>query len=90
MEAFAVGRICEEHGKPFHTARAISDAADEEFPTELFGIIRPSGNLSIMRLAGAVLKKPTLVKPLYRLWKNSRKAKEGLRLITRRLVEKLA
>jgi len=90
MEAFAVGRVCEEHGIPFHTARSISDAADEEFPKELNGIILPNGDLSMKRLIWAMMKKPTLVKPLYRLWKNSRKAKEGLRLITRRLVEKLA
>jgi nucleoside phosphorylase len=90
MEAFYVGKVCKDHGKFFITARAISDAADETFPNELNGIIKPNGDLSMKRLAWAVLKKPTLVGPLVRLWKNSRKAKEGLRLITRRLVEKLA
>jgi nucleoside phosphorylase len=90
MEAFPLAKACEAHGIPFHTARSISDAADEEFPKELNGVILPFGDLSIKRLIWAVMKKPTLVKPLYRLWKNNRKAKDGLRLITRRLVEALA
>jgi hypothetical protein len=90
MEASDLALACDFQCIPFHTARAISDAADETFPEELNGIILSSGDLSMKRLAWAVLKKPTLVGPLFRLWKNSRKAKDGLRLIVRRLVEKLA
>jgi hypothetical protein len=90
MEANDLALTCDLHCIPFHTARSISDAADETFPKELNGIIKPNGDLSMSRLAWAVIKKPTLVGPLFRLWKNSRKAKEGLRLITRRLIEKLA
>lgn len=90
MEAKDLALACEFQGIPFHTARAISDGADEALPKELAAVILPSGDLSMMRLAWSVMKKPTLVVALYRLWKNSRKAKEGLRLITRRLVEKLA
>ena len=90
MEAFEVGRVCEDFGKPFHTARSISDAADEPFPKELLGVIRPTGDLSTGRLALAVAMKPALVRPLYRLWKNSRRAKAGLRDLAQRLVKALS
>jgi nucleoside phosphorylase len=90
MEAFQLARLCQSNGKPFHTARAISDAADDLFPKDLNGVILPSGELSKTRLAWAVIRNPTtLIRPLFRLWGNSREAERGLRLIVCRLVESL-
>jgi hypothetical protein len=90
MEAYGLAKVCQVYGKSFHTARAISDDASDAFPKELNGILLPSGDLSIWRLVVAMLKKPTLLRPLLRLWNNSKRAKTSLRLITRRLVEQLA
>jgi nucleoside phosphorylase len=90
MEAFELASVCQALGKPFHTARSISDAADEAFPMELSGIIKPSGSLSLGRLAWAVLKKPSLIGPLSRLRRGSVKVEDGLRRIVQRLVESAA
>jgi len=89
MEAFEVGKVCEAHGKSWMTARAISDASNEAFPKELGGIVKPSGDLSLLSLGVAVVKTPSLVVPLYRLYGNSRKAKQGLQYIVLKLVKVL-
>jgi adenosylhomocysteine nucleosidase len=90
MEAYDLACLCRVRGIAFHTARAISDGADEAIPRELEGVVLPSGDMSMKKLCWALLKKPSLISTLNPLWRNSKKAKEGLRLITRRLVEKLA
>jgi len=90
MEAFELGVVCEEFGKPFHVARSISDASNDVIPIEFAGIVTTSGDLSIKRLAGALLKKPSLVRSLMRLWENSGLAKERLHDIVQRLVNALA
>jgi len=90
MEAFDLGAVCGELGRPSHVARAISDSSFEAIPIEFAGIIKASGDLSIGSLSLAVLKKPMLAGSLIRLWNNSFLAKHRLREIVYRLVKALS
>jgi adenosylhomocysteine nucleosidase len=72
MESLAVGRVAAERGTPFLSVRIISDAVDDLLPSEVGNLLNQNtlaGRLGAV--AGALLRRPSSVKDLYRLKENA-------------------
>ena len=58
--------------------RAISDTADEDLPIDFDEVVNDSGELSMTRLAGQIMRKPTVIPGLIRLGRRSGEAAKRL------------
>jgi len=79
METFAVAEACRREGIPFLSVRVISDTVDETLPPDLHNLISqqsPAGKLGAV--AGALWRRPSSVKDMYRLRENALMASERL------------
>jgi adenosylhomocysteine nucleosidase len=77
METAAVARRCAAAGVPFGCLRAISDDVETPLSPALLGVLR-GGRVGLLRLAGAVLRRPALVGELVRLERHTRRAAAAL------------
>jgi nucleoside phosphorylase len=77
MESAAAARLCQEHHVPFACLRAISDDWNTALSPHLVGLLR-RGRVSTLRLAGMVLRHPSLIRELIRLARTTRKAAKQL------------
>jgi nucleoside phosphorylase len=78
MESGVIARLCREHGVPFGCVRVISDALRTPLSPALLALV--SGErLSPLRVAGTALSSPALVKELWRLARDTRRAADQLR-----------
>jgi nucleoside phosphorylase len=58
--------------------RAISDAADEDLPLDFDTVVNEDGDLSVARLAGQIIRKPSAIPGLVRLGRQSGEAAKKL------------
>jgi adenosylhomocysteine nucleosidase len=58
--------------------RAISDAVDEDLPLDFDRVVTDSGDLSVARLAGQIIREPSVIPGLIRLGRRSGQAAERL------------
>lgn len=58
--------------------RAVSDAADEDLPLDFDQALNDEGDLSVARLAGQIIRKPSAIPDLVRLGKRSGEAAKRL------------
>jgi hypothetical protein len=58
--------------------RAISDAADEDLPLDFDTVVNEDGDLSVARLAGQIIRRPSAIPGLVRLGKRSEEAAKRL------------
>jgi adenosylhomocysteine nucleosidase len=58
--------------------RAISDSADEDLPLDFNAVVTEDGQLSVARLAGEIIRKPTAIPGLVRLGRRSSEAARRL------------
>jgi adenosylhomocysteine nucleosidase len=79
MESATVARRCEEHGLSWLCLRAVSDDAGTLLPAELASVLA-GGQVAPLRLAAAVLRRPGLVRHLWRLARDTRLAAQSLAL----------
>jgi nucleoside phosphorylase len=86
METAVGARLCRRHGVPFGCLRVISDDLSTPLSPRLADLLR-HGRVSPPRLAGALLRRPTLAFELWRLAGQTRKAAEQLSLGLGRLLE---
>jgi nucleoside phosphorylase len=70
--------------------RAISDASDEDMPIDFNRVVSNEGDVSIPKVLGEVLKRPTSLPSLVRFGRQSRAAAEKLAIVLDRYVETLA
>jgi len=77
MESSAAAQFCQWHGIPFGCLRAISDSWSAPLSPRLVGLLR-GGRVAAGALLGALLKQPSLVKELWRLARDTRRAAEAL------------
>lgn len=73
MEAAAVAEVCQARGVPFAAVKSVCDPADVALPAELADIA-PDGRVRGGRLLAAVARRPSLVRELMRLDRDSRRA----------------
>lgn len=68
MESQAVAAACHAHGVRFLAVRIVSDAVDDELPPEVNNLVKqPTAAGKLGALAGALFKRPSAIKDLYRL-----------------------
>jgi adenosylhomocysteine nucleosidase len=70
--------------------RAISDSSDEEMPIDFNRVVNKAGDVSIPRVLGEVLKRPTSLPSLMRFGRQSRAVAESLARFLDRYVQCLA
>ena len=89
MESYAVASICQEHGMPFFTVRAVSDAFDTD-PSQLFRTIADQNyNIRLPAVIFAVISKPSFLSQLFTLAKGASTAGKSLATTIFTIVEKL-
>lgn len=79
MESFAVAATCRERGVPFLAVRIVSDAVDDELPPEIEHLLKQkslAGKLGAA--AGAVFKRFSAAKDLWKLREDALKASDRL------------
>ena len=74
MESHAFASCAETAGLSWAIVRGVSDGADETLPTELAGFVDARGETSILRVLGAIVRRPSLVPALMRIGRASRVA----------------
>ena len=78
MESSVIRAICRERGIPGATVRVISDVAGQDLPLDFNAVMGPDGNISMAKLAGALLKSPGKVPRLLELRRDTRLAARRL------------
>jgi len=79
MESFAVAQKCRELGVPFLGIRIISDAVDDDLPPEIENLLAQKSLAGkIGAAAGAVLKRFSAAKDLWKLREDALKASDRL------------
>lgn len=71
METASVARWCNQHGILFGAVRAVSDELQRGLPAALARVLH-DGRVSPPRLAAALLRRPALLRDLYRLAQDTR------------------
>jgi len=66
MESGVIRELCRQRGIPSATVRVVSDDAGQDLPMDFNKIAGADGNMSYLRLAGALVKSPGLVPKLMR------------------------
>ena len=74
MESHAFASCAETAGLRWAIVRGVSDGADEMLPAELAGFVDARGETSILRVLGAIVRRPSLVPALMRIGRASRVA----------------
>lgn len=77
METALVARICTEHRTPFGCLRVISDAVDRRVPPQMVRCFEGS-RLSVWRLLGQLGRSPGLIKDLWWMARDARRASAAL------------
>jgi len=79
METFAVAAACRQHGIPFLAIRIISDAVDDELPPEIEHLLKQKSLVGKLgAAAGAMLKRFSAAKDLWKLREDALKASDRL------------
>jgi adenosylhomocysteine nucleosidase len=90
MESFAVVETCRKVGVPCLAIRVISDAVDDELPPEIEHLLKQkslAGKLGAA--AGAVMKRFSAAKDLWKLREDALKASDRLARFSVGVVEQL-
>jgi len=77
MESAAAARLCQQHNVPFACLRVISDDQNTPLSPHLVELLR-HGRVSVPRLVGKVMRHPQLIRQLWALAGNTRRAARRL------------
>jgi adenosylhomocysteine nucleosidase len=90
METFAVAQVCREQGVPLAAIRIISDAVDDELPPEIEVLLAQKSLAGKLGAAtGALLKRFSAAKDLWKLREDALKASDRLAKFLARVLEQL-
>jgi adenosylhomocysteine nucleosidase len=78
MESLAVAQVCQQTGTRFMAVRAISDDLSHDLPPEVMSVFGGTGSLRAGAIAGALLKRPSSMKDMWRLRENAQHASQKL------------
>ena len=67
METYGVAQVCQEQQVRFLAVRTISDDLSEDLPAEVLSYLGGTGSIRAGALAGALWKRPSHAKELWRL-----------------------
>ncbi len=83
MESHAVARVAAELGVPFVVVRAVSDPANQDVPSWVLRCVTSEGDVNIMALMLALVRRPWALPDLIRLARESKLAFASLRGVAR-------
>ena len=89
METYFLARLSKEMGLPFLALRAITDRAHEEIPVELLRVTDESGKYRLSLAIRLILRRPQIIKHIFRIGMNARIASINLSHAVRSLIEVL-
>lgn len=89
MESLAVAQVGVETSTRFMSVRAISDDLSEDLPPEILSIIGSTGSMRVGAALGALWKRPSSAKDMWRLRENAMKAADSLAEFLDGVVEQL-
>lgn len=72
MESLAVVEACQDAQIPIHVVRAISDGVDDSLPSEIGSLLDSAGNPRMFNAARLILRRPTLLRELLALSRQSK------------------
>jgi adenosylhomocysteine nucleosidase len=78
MESQAVAQVCEQTKTRFMAVRVISDDLSHDLPPEVMSVFGGTGSLRAGAIAGALLKRPSSAKDMWRLRENAQHASAKL------------
>jgi nucleoside phosphorylase len=90
MESDVIMARCRKSGIPCATVRVIADPAGEDLPVDFNRLMTTGGALLPLRLLGALVRSPSAVPRLIRLWKQSRNAARNLADVLLRIERQLS
>lgn len=91
MESFAVAQVCSAAGVRLMAIRVISDGVDDQLPRELDNLVQQKTMAAKLgAAAGAVLKRPSSVKDMWKLQQDAIKASERLAKFLSSILPQLA
>lgn len=90
LESLSVARTCAAAKTRFLAIRAISDDLSEDLPPEVLSVYGGSGTLRAGAIAGAVWKRPSSVKDMWRLRERAVLASENLSTFLQMILPTLA
>jgi adenosylhomocysteine nucleosidase len=91
MESLAVAQTCSQHNTPFLAIRIVSDAANDTLPAEVTNLVSQkslAGQLGA--LTGALFKRPSSIKDIYKLKEDALLASDKLAKFLESIAPKLA
>jgi adenosylhomocysteine nucleosidase len=90
METFAIAQVCREQGVPLLAIRIVSDAVDDELPPEIEHLLKQKSLAAkVGAAAGAILKRFSAAKDLWKLREDALKASDRLAKFLVGVVEQL-
>lgn len=78
METAHIGSVCDEFGVGWSSLRTISDTIDDAVPAALGEMVTDAGQPHLSRIIAWALRRPSRIKTLTRLGRNTRTAAECL------------
>jgi adenosylhomocysteine nucleosidase len=90
METWGVAEVCRREKQRFLSVRVISDAVDDELPTELERLVKKKGTArKIGAAAGSIVRRPSTVKDLWKFRGTAIQCAERLAKFLEGVVEQL-
>lgn len=90
MESLAVAEVCRREQRAFLAIRIVSDAVDDALPAEVSNLIKQKSLAGQFgAVAGALFKRPSSIKDLYRLKEDALLASDSLAKFLEAVVAKL-
>jgi adenosylhomocysteine nucleosidase len=78
LESGAVAELAARHGIPFGALRAVCDTATENLPPAALAALDPAGQITLVRVAHSVLRRPAQLPALMALAAHARAARAAL------------
>lgn len=74
LESLAVAKVCQQMNTRFLAVRSISDDLSHDLPPEVMSVFGGTGSLRAGAIAGALIKRPSSAKDMWRLRENAHHA----------------
>lgn len=90
MESLAVAEVCRREGRSFLALRIVSDAVDDTLPAEVSNLVKQKSLAGQFgAVAGALFKRPSSIKDMYRLKEDALLASDKLAKVLEAIVAAL-